>query len=484
MKTVFQLEKHNTTIPAEILAGTTSFLTLSYALAINPLILKEAGMPFGGVFVATAFASGFCAILLGLVANVPFGMGPGMGVNALLAQTVCLKLGFAWQEALCIACFSSILHTFLVSGAHGRTIVRHCIPEYLRYAAAVGIGSFCTVGGFHYSGLLRHVDSSAQNVAFDISQHATGATPIILQFSHSHFVALVGILVIVVLLALEKKNNVSYAAFSLGILVSTFVGIPLGVTSLASLYSFDASVFAKHQELVFAFLGDPGLMSLVAGPPMRTVLAMFIGAVICLLTVTDSIASVTGLGSLPINPVFSEKEMRFEAETLENGEAKEPRFQKTLIVNSLGGSIASALGCSPVNCYVESCLGVASRGRTGLTAVVTGILFLATVPLVELVEVLPAEAVGSALVMCGCVIITLVKKIDWNDVEQAVPSGLAILLMIATNNFLSGMALGMGCHVAMQLVAGKRKQLNPVTVAAAALLTAMSLTLYVLQRPA
>lgn len=473
MKSFFQLEKHHTTISAEILAGITSFLTLSYTLAINPLVMQAAGLPFVGVFTATALASGICTIILGLYANVPFGMGPGMGINALVAQTVCLKMGYAWQEAICISFLAGLLHIFLVTGERGRNLVRQCLPENLKYAAVIGIGSFCTIGGFHYSGLLRHAESAAKNVAFDISGHAS-AMPLLFKFSYSKFVALLGIVVIAALLALEKKNKVSYAAFSLGILFSTFVGIPLGVTSLASLFAFDASPFLEYKGMFFAFMGDPGLLSLVSSPPPRLLLAGLVCVIVCLISVTDSVASITGLGSLVMNRIFTDQEVTGEADA-------PPRFRQAIAANSLGGPIGALLGCTTIICYVESCLGVASKGRTGLTAVVTGTLFLAAIPFVGFFHILPAEAVGAALIMCGGVILTLIRKIEWEHMEQSVPSGLAILLMVATNNFLSGLALGLVCHIIIHLILGRKDRLNTVMIVLGVLLAGATLALHLLQ---
>lgn len=462
MQTHFGVRRYGSTATTEVLAGVTSFLTLSYVLSVNPFIMRNAGMPFAGVFVATALSAGMCTLLLALLANTPYTMAPAMGCNAYFANVICLGLGYPWQEALCIGLFAGVVHLAIMGGRFRRPFTNHCLPKHLKYAGAIGVGTLVAIGGADAAGL-----AGAGNAAFDLSRHIDALPPIIDKFAHANLATIAGLLTMAFLLAMEKKTGDRYGAVPMGVLAAAFIGIPLGATNLTALRSFDGGMLNEWREVALAIFGDPGLLSL-ASSPERLLTAIAIGLATALFRLTDSVATVIGMGNIRNNRIFSRNEM----EEFAHGAGPAGRLDLSLAAGSLGTVVGPLLGAAPCGIAAESALPIASGGRTGLTAMVSGSLFLLSIPLINLFQALPAEAVGAALILAGVFPLMLMFEIDWDNFQQAIPSGLCILLIVATRDFVCGAAIGAASHIVIQTTLGKWRSLHPFTPLTALLLLA------------
>lgn len=477
MQTLFRVRKYESSVITEIIAGITSFLTISYILSINPMILQKAGMPFAGVFVATALTAGLCTLFLALFANTPYTVAPAMSCNAYFANVISLALGFAWQESLFIGFVAGLIHLTVMVGRFRRPFTNHCLPKHIKNAGTIGIGSLIAVGGVNYAGLVSSEVARTDNVAFDISRLTDTLPPIIGRFPYASLVAVAGLMIITFLLALERKTGDRYGAVPMGILGATFIGIPLGVTNLIALHTFDLGMLSEFREVAFALFGNPGLLSLLATPE-RMLTALLVSMSVGIFRLTDSIVTVIGAGNIRNNRIFSREEM----EEFSRGPGPAGRLDHTLTADSVASLVGPLLGTGPCGVFVESSLPIASGGRTGLTAMVSGTLFLASIPLVNLFHVLPAEAVGAALILSGVFPLMLMFEIDWDDFQQAIPSGLCVLLIVATHNFVGGVAVGAVSHLVIQTTLGKWRSLHPLLLLTTLLLSTTSVLLHMVRQ--
>ncbi|MCD8139814.1 MAG: ATP-binding protein [Planctomycetaceae bacterium] len=460
MRDRFELGLHRTTVSAELVSGLTTFLTVSYILSVNPAILRETGMPHAGVFVATAVTAALCTLFMALYANTPFAVAPGMGLNTFFSVTICLNLGFHWREALAITFLAGLAHMVIIMSPARKSIVI-CIPDHLKYATSVGIGLFISYVGIENAGLVAFLAKpGSYAVGADGTVHLDASTmPSMVEvFTASHLVALIGLGVTVFLLGLERRSGDSYGAFLFGIFTATFIGIPLGVTNMAEMRMFDLSTIAEIREVSFAFFTTPGMTSILADPG-RIALACVMFLVLALTDILDSISSVVGTGRLRGHEVFADDDLALFAKP--GGRSK---LDRTLICNSVGGVVGALCGTCTATVYVESVTGIAAGGRTGLTALVIGLLFLLCLPLIGFFRIIPGEAVASALILSGIYLMSLVSLIDWQDIDDAVPAGLSILFMCLTYSILNGMTAGFASHIVMRIAAGKARTIHPLFV--------------------
>ncbi len=460
MRDFFELGPNRTTVSAEIVAGLTTFLTVSYILSVNPAILRETGMSHAGVFVATAVAAGLCTLFMAFHANTPFAVAPGMGLNTFFSVTICVNLGFHWREALAITFLAGLAHMAIIMSPARKSIVT-CIPDHLKYATSVGIGLFISYVGIKNAGFVAFFGAQGSYaVSADGAVHLDSSTlPSMVEvFTASHLVALVGLVVTVFLLGLERRSGDSYGAFLFGIIIATFIGIPLGVTNMAEMRMFDLSTIAEIRDVSLAFFGSPGLSSLLADPA-RIALASVMFLVLALTDILDSISSIVGTGRLRGHEVFSNNDL---AAFATRGERS--KLDRTLVCNSVGGAVGALCGTCTATVYIESVTGIAAGGRTGLTALVIGTLFLLCLPLIGFFRIIPGEAVASALILSGIFLLSLVTLIDWQDLEQAVPAGLTIIFMCLTYSILNGMTAGFASHIVMRIAAGRARTIHPLFI--------------------
>ena len=461
MDAFFRLREHNTTVSREILCGITAFLTMSYILFLNPSIVSETGMPRAGIFAATALAAAACSILMGLLANAPFGMAPGMGLNTFLTYMVCASLGFDWREALAMAFITGLLHVGIMATGLRKALV-NAIPPHLKLSFGVGLGIFIGYTGLKSAGFLMFTTPPGQYtiLANGVAISNSSVVPSLAgTIGAPQLIALIGLVVMLVLLALEKKTGETYAALPVAMLTATFAGIPLQVTDMIGVSFFDPGAILEIQSVFCAFFGDPGLLSLVSTPDkfLRVCLVIL---VLLVTNVMDSIGTIIGIGGVRESEIFNDKDM----ETFSRKDGK-TKLDKVLLCNSLGGSVSALLGTTTATTYMESVTGIVAGGRTGLTAVTVGCMFLICLPLANFISIIPPTAVAPALIVAGAFMIPLAGRIDWHNFEEAFPAFATILCIPLTYGFVHGIAAGVLSHVLIQAAMGKWRSIHPMLYA-------------------
>lgn len=430
---------------------------MSYVLFVNPAIVSTTGMPATGVFVATALSAAVCSILMGIIANVPFGMAPGMGLNTFFTYTICASLGFCWQEALALVFITGMIHLVIMMTGMRKSLV-NAIPHHLKMAFGVGLGLFIGYIGLKNAGILMFSSPPGQYTLLkNGTMLSTSAIvpSMVDNITGPQIIALIGLVVTLVLLALEKRNAESYAALPIGILVATFVGIPMHVTDIINVKFIDPFAILEIRTVFLAFWGDPGLVSLFS-QPARLPMAALVVLVMVVTNVMDSIGTLVGIGQTQYMEVFTDADMdRFHR--TENT----TKLDKALKCNALGGSVAALMGTTATITYMESITGIVAGGRTGLVAVTVGIMFLICLPLSHFFSIIPASAIAPALIVAGAYMIPLASRIRWDDFEEAFPAFITLLCIPLTYGFAYGIAAGVLSHVIIQIAMGKWRDIHP-----------------------
>ena len=457
----FRLQQHNTTKSREILCGITTFLTMSYILFVNPSIVSGTGMPAAGIFAATALAAGICSILMGLLANAPFGMAPGMGLNTFFTYAMCTALGFHWREALAMVFVTGLLHVAIMSTRLRKSLV-NAIPPHLKLSFGVGLGLFIGSTGLKNAGFLMFTTPPGQySILGDgtVLSNSSVVPSLVGTIGGPQFIALVGLAVILFLLALEKKTGDTYAALPVAIITATFVGVPLQVTDIIGVKFIDLGAVLQLGEVFGAFFGDPGLLSLASSPDklLRVGLVLL---VLLVVNVMDSIGTIVGIGEVQDAEIFNKEEMEQFAH--KNSKTK---LDRVLMCNSLGGGVSALLGTTTTTTYMESITGIVAGGRTGLAAVTVGCLFLICLPLANFMSIIPAAAVAPALIVAGAFMIPLAGRIRWNNFEEAFPAFATVMCIPLTYGFVYGIAAGVVTHVLIQAAMGKWRSVHPMLYA-------------------
>lgn len=417
MDKFFKLKENNTDVRTEIIAGITTFMTMSYILAVNPIILGDAGMDMGGVFTATALSAVIATTVMALYAKYPFGLAPGMGLNAFFAYTVVLgDMGKSWQFALTAILIEGIIFVIL-SLFNVREAIFNSIPTNLKNAVSVGIGLFIAFLGLDSAGVIQTGDGTLLGLG-----DLTAGAPI---------VAIFGIILTGFLFAKNVKG-----ALLIGILASTLIGIPMGVTqtpeSISSLMSLPPSV----NEVAFQFVGFDEIFSW----DMLIVVFTFL-----FVDIFDTVGTLAGVAS--------------KADMLDE-DGKLPRVHKALLADAVGTISGACLGTSTVTTFVESASGVAEGGRTGLTALSTAGMFALSLFFAPIFIMIPAAATASALVVVGLFMMSPIKNIDFDDYTEAIPAFLTIIMMPFSNSIAEGIVFGMISYVLLKTVTGKFKEIS------------------------
>ena len=403
---VFGLSAHGTNVRTELMAGLTTFLTMAYIVAVNPAILGAAGMPMGAVAAATCIAAGLGSILMGLLANYPLALAPGMGLNAYFAFTVVKGMGVPWPVALgCV--FLSGLAFLVLTFAGVRQLVVGVIPRSLLAAIAAGIGLFIAFIGLRDAGVI--VPSPATAVTLGDLTQPTAA------------LALGGVALIAVLQAWRVKG-----AILIGILAVTAAAWALGLAKVTPAGSALADLSATAFKLDVRGALNLGLAEVV-----------FVFLFVDLFDNVGTLVAVTKRAGL----------------IDESGAI--PRLNRILAADSIASMGGALVGTSTVTSYIESAAGVAAGGRTGLTAVVTGLLFLATLVFTPLVQAIPAAATAPALILVGALMAGALGEVDWADPEVAIPAFLTALVIPLTYSIANGIAFGLVSHALLKLARGR-----------------------------
>lgn len=424
----FQFEKHGTTFSRELIAGLTTFTTMSYIVVVNPAILSNAGIPVGPSFVATIVAAVFGCALMGLYANRPFAIAPYMGENAFIAFTVCGQLGYKWQTALAAICIAGAIF-ILLTLLRLRQWMVDAVPLSLRYSFAVGIGLFLTFIGLNQTGIVVLGAPGAPVRAGHLN------TALVL-------LAIAGFLLISILVIRKVRG-----AILLGILATAIIGYVLKVTpSPNHLLSFPPSLGGIFWKLDFH-----GALTWSAFP---IVLTIFIMAFV------DTMGTLIGLSA---RAGFLD----------ENGSL--PQIERPMLVDALTTSLAPVVGTTTSGAYVESATGIESGGRTGLTALITAACFALTLFFAPFVAAIPAQAYGPALIIVGLFMLEPIAKINFADYSESIPAFAVVTLMCFTFNIAVGICAGFVLYPLCKLVAGKIRQVKPALY----VLTGFSLLFFV-----
>lgn len=417
MEKFFMLKENNTDVRTEVLAGVTTFMTMAYILAVNPLILSDAGMDAGGVFTATALSAAIATLVMALYAKYPFGLAPGMGLNAFFAYTVVLgDMQKSWQFALTAILIEGILFIIL-SFFNVREGIFNSIPLNLKNAVSVGIGLFIAFLGLDGAGIIQ----AGEGTLLGLGDLTSGAP----------LVAIIGILVTGFLFAKNVKG-----ALLIGILVSTLVGIPLGVTQLPAGVNNIMSLPPSVSEVAFKFVGFDEIFSW----DMLIVVFTFL-----FVDIFDTVGTLAGVAS--------------KADMLDE-DGKLPRVGKALTADAIGTIAGACLGTSTVTTFVESASGVAAGGRTGLTALSTAGMFLLALFFAPLFTLIPAAATAPALVIVGLFMMSPIKQIDFEDYTESIPAFLTIIMMPFSGSIAEGIVFGMISYVVLKAVTGRFKEVS------------------------
>lgn len=416
---LFKLKEHNTDARTEIIAGITTFMTMAYILVVNPFMLGDAGMDIPGVFAATALSAAIATLVMALVANLPFALAPGMGLNAFFVYTVVIKLGYTWQMALTAVFLEGIIFLILTF-LNVREAILNCIPKPIKHAISVGIGLFIAFIGFVNAGIIVHKDYSTIIEMGDILHGAA-------------LLAIIGVVITGILVARKVKGGLL-----LGIFITALIGIPMGVTDLSS---FDSSGMFKIPSMSEVFLKFD--FSEIFTLKFLTVLFTFL-----FVDMFDTVGTLIGVS---------------DKAGLLNEKGELPNAKNALFADAVGTTAGAILGTSTVTTYVESASGVAEGGRTGLTAFTTGIFFLLALFISPIFLVIPSAATAPVLIIVGMFMMSPIVKIDWNDYTESLPSFLTIIIMPLAYSISHGIAFGVISYTAIKLASGKGKEVNILT---------------------
>ncbi|MCL1880141.1 MAG: NCS2 family permease [Actinomycetia bacterium] len=496
MEKVFHLKELGTNVRTEVVAGLTTFFTMAYILVVNPMILSQTGMPHDAVFVATIIASVIGTLIMAFVANVPYALAPGMGLNAFFTFTVCFAMGFTWQQALALVLICGIINTIITFSGLRKAIIR-VMPRILQAAVSGGIGMFIAYIGFKDMGIFKFtaegpflsvlpaldgpgtIAGPAGSLG-DTVVAGAGAVPALVNFSNpALLLGLFGLILMIVLLVKKVKG-----AILIGILVTTFIGIvidasgilgkdatgqAIALTGLSSV-SISGDSFVKSitsiQETAFKidFLG-------LWSDPAKVMLAITASVGFVLTDIFDCIGTFIGTGRK--SGIFDEKDWK----RFEEGGNFNSRLDRALVADLTATTVGAFVGTSNTTTYVESSAGIAEGGRSGLTAVVVAILFAICIIFAPVVGVVPSAAVAPALVVVGAMMMSAFADIDWKKLEIAVPCFLAAVMMPLAYSITTGIAFGFISYVLIKLVTGKVKEVHVV----AWVVTALFLGNYILQ---
>lgn len=398
MDKFFKLKEHNTTVSTEIMAGLTTFFAMSYILFVNPSILSVAGMPTQAVFLATIIASAVSTLVMGLFANVPYALAPGMGLNAFFTYTVVIGLGFTWQEALGMVFLCGLFNIFITVTKVRKSIIK-AIPVSLQHAIGGGIGVFVAYLGFKNSNLITFLTSGSDiitvngvapadataetfsNGVFSVLAGG-GVVPSISTFTDPSVLLTVFGLILTAVLVIKNVRG----AILIGIIATTVAGIPAGVVDLSSISFADNHIGSAFGELGTTFLAYFGGIGSLFADSSRLPLVLMTIFAFSLSDTFDTLGTFIGTGRK--TGIFSAEDEK----ALENGTGFNSKMDRALFADAIGTSIGAIFGTSNTTTYVESAAGISAGGRTGLTAVTTAVLFLLSILILPFVGIVPAAA--------------------------------------------------------------------------------------------
>ena len=444
----FGISQSHSSVKTEVLAGITTFITIAYILILNPQILSDPYLIMGdaamaqkianGVFIGTCIGAFIGTILCALYARVPFAQAPGMGLNAFFAYTVVLGMGYTYGQALVIVFISGIF--FIVITAIGlREAIIRSIPDAVKTAITPGIGLFITIIGLKNAGVV--ISNPATLVSLvDFSKWRSGADMVLI---NGALVALVGLVIMGILHARKVKGSIL-----LGIIAATLIGIPLGITHLSNL---DMNLGVKFQDFAEVSFLKMDFAGLFAGTNFVETLFTVTMLVISfsLVNMFDSIGTL--LGAAKQSGMIDE-----------NGEVI--RMKQALMSDAVSTLAGAMVGTSTVTTVVESSAGIAEGGRTGMTSLVTALMFLGAILFAPIVSIVPAAATAPALIFVGILMLGNIRDVDFSDMSNALPAFCTIVFMPFTYSIANGVAFGLISYCLMNLMTGRRREVKALTL--------------------
>lgn len=436
LEKLFKLKQNNTTVKTEVVAGITTFMTMAYILAVNPTMLSAAGMDKNAVLIATALASFIGTLAMALLANYPFALAPGMGLNAYFAFTVCGAMGYSWQVAL-MAVFVEGIIFIILSLTNVREAIFNAIPLSLKKGVSAGIGLFIAFIGLQGAHLVVNNDSTLVSYVNFTENFSTEGICAIL--------ALVGLFITVILYIKKVKG-----AILIGILATWILGM---IMQALGVYvpNADAGFYSLYPALGFVDLTDLGKTfgQCFRADFSNVNIVNFIVVLFAFLFVDmfDTLGTLIGVAT--------------KADMLdENG--KLPRVKQALLADAVATSAGAVLGTSTTTTFVESSAGVADGGRTGLSSVVTGLLFLLAIFFAPIFCAIPGFATAPALIFVGFLMVSSILGINFEDLTEAVPAYLCLLAMPLMYSISEGIAIGVISYVIINLICGKKEKITPL----------------------
>lgn len=416
MESYFKLRENKTNVKTEIISGITTFMTMAYILIVNPAILSQAGMNSGAVFTATALSAVIATLIMGVYAKLPFAQAPGMGLNAFFAYTIVKQMGYSFEFAL-TAVFLEGLIFILLTAFNVREAIVDSIPMNIKRAISVGIGLFIAFIGLDNSKIIIHEANSTILKLGDVTKGTA-------------FLAIIGIIITGVLLAKNVRG-----ALLIGIVVTTIIGIPMKITQIPSAI---ISAPPSLKPIFFKFQWSH-ILTLDMFVVLFTLLFM---------DMFDTVGTLVGVAT--------------KAKMLDKN-GKVPRVKKALFADAIGTTLGACLGTSTVSTFVESASGVAEGGRTGLTAVSTGVMFAIALFFAPLFTAIPSPATTPALILVGLFMMEPIKEIDLVDFTEAIPAFFTIIMMPLAYSISDGIVFGIVAYIFLKVLTGRAKEVTMAT---------------------
>jgi AGZA family xanthine/uracil permease-like MFS transporter len=425
----FKLKENKTTFKTELMAGLTTFMTMAYILVVNPSILSTTGMDAGALLTATCIASALGTFFMAFFANYPFVLAPGMGLNAYFAFTICAQKGYSWHVALAAVFVEGIIFIIL-SAINVREAIFNAIPANMKKAVSVGIGMYIAFIGLQNAGVVIN------NASTCVSLGDVKTVPVAL--------ALIGTIITLVLVIRKVKG-----ALLVGILITWILGI---ICQLAGVYVVDVEA-GVYSLIPTGLISAPPSIAPIAGKLSFSGISIFdfIVVIFAFLFVDlfDTLGTLIGVST---KAGFLDKE------------GKLPRIKGALFADALATTVGAVLGTSTVTTFVESASGVSDGGRSGLTALTAGVLFLVALLFSPILTTIPSFATTPALVVVGLMMVENVRDIDFSDYTEGFPAFMTILMMVVCYSISEGLVFGVISYVLLKLFGGKKNELNPVIV--------------------
>lgn len=434
LEKIFKLKQNKTSVTTELIAGLTTFMAISYIIFINPAILSETGMDYNSVYVATILSSMIGTMIMGFFANVPYVQSAGLGLNALFTYTICGTLGFTWQQGLAMVFICGVINVLITLTSVRKKVIK-AIPEFMQDAITVGIGLFITYIGVKSAGLIDFVVSAVNNGV----AASADVVPQLATFNTNEVIlALIGLAVTAILVSKKIKNPYLFS-----IIITTIIGLFMGVTKMPNFAEYE---LIPSLSPTFLQLDFQGLLTAKAGivVVIMTIFTLVISDLF------DTIGTFIGTGKK--SGIFK----------IDKDEEMPKNLEKALICDSSTTIIGSLLGTSNVTTYVESSVGIDAGGRTGLTAVFTGLFFGLSLFFAPIVASVPMAAIAPILIFVGLSMLENILKIDLKDMIVAIPSFFIIVMMPLSYSITTGIQFGFIFYIIVNLVNKKGKEVSPI----------------------